>query len=115
MRNPFDATGTIGSLPCEKNLNLILAERNEPRLIKNIVKLLTTTRARLKQIAHMPDPGAQEFFRTLLKQNVEQTLQDISGVPVRGVPVTDLVASHTMCCLHAYFAKSRSEEHESNS
>lgn len=104
MRFPFDPTGTIGSLPCERSLNKILADRGDPKLIKKITKLLQLARHRLKQLSYIPDKATREHFRVLHKRDMERSVEIITGSQVRGVPVSDVVASHTMCCLHAYFA-----------
>ena len=103
----FDATGTIGSLACEISLNKILSEKNNTILIKKIIKLLQRTKHRVKQLDYIPDASVREYFRIILQQDAEKTLSNITGLPVRGVPVTDLVVSHTMCCLCAYFKESR--------
>jgi len=103
MRNPFDATGTIGKLPCERSLNKILADRGDARLIKKVTKLLQLARFRLKQLKHIPDPATYWHFRVLHKRDMERGIEAITGSKVRGLPVTDVVASHMMCCLHAYF------------
>ena len=107
MKFPFDATGTIGGLACERSLNLILAERNDPRLIKKITKLLQAARLRIKQLSNVTDSPTRAYFRDLLRRDLHQTVETITGVKVRGVPVVDPVASHTMCCLHAYFARAK--------
>jgi hypothetical protein len=35
---------------------------------------------------------------------MERAVEHLMGVPVRGVKIMDAITSHTMCCLHAYFA-----------
>ena len=87
MRNPFDATGTIGSRPCELSLNKILADKNDPRLNKKIIRILQATKHRFKQLASIPDDSTRS----------------ITGFAVRGELVTDVVTSHACCCINSYF------------
>lgn len=107
MRFPFDPTGTIGSMPCERSLNSILAEKADSKLIKKVTKLLQIARHRLKMLEFIPEKATREYFRVLLKHDMERCVEKITGFQVRGVPVTDALASHMMCCLHAYFAKDK--------
>lgn len=106
---PFDALGTLGSLPCEISLTKVLAARNDRKLISKITRLIFMARHKLQQLKFIPDKGTRESFRILHKRDTEQRLEEMMGVPVRGVPVTDMVVSHTMCCLNAYFKKARNE------
>lgn len=103
----MDATGTIGKLACEISLNKILNERQEstPWLIKKIINLLVTTRHQLKQLQYIPDASTRHCLRAMLKEHIQQRISDITGYPVKGVPINDVVTSHTMCCINAYFAK----------
>lgn len=103
MRNPFDATGTIGSRPCELSLNKILAEKNNPKLIKYIVRLLQKVKFQFEQLNYIPDEATKHHFKNLLKEHAEDKVSKITGSPVRGVLVTDLVASHACCCINAYY------------
>lgn len=103
MRKPFDATGTIGHRPCEVSLNKILAERNDPKLIRAITKLIHHCKAGLKAIQELSDMRLRVYFADLMRDDIEKKIAEITGVAVRGVPVTDVVASHTMCCVASYF------------
>jgi hypothetical protein len=105
MRFPFDAKGTIGSLPCEVSLNKILAERADPGEIHKITKLLQQTKAHLKSLLQVKNKQHRQHFALLLRRSVERTLADFSGVQVRGKPVNNPMVSHTMCCIAAYFRK----------
>ena len=103
MRNPFDATGTIGSRPCELSLNKILADKNDPRLNKKIIRILQATKHRFKQLASITDDSTRSYFKELLKKEAENTISNITGFAVRGELVTDVVTSHACCCINSYF------------
>ena len=105
MKFPFDATGTIGGLACERSLNMILADRGDTRLIKKITNLLQATKVRIKQLNNITDAPTRAYFRDLLRKDLDKSVESITGCKVRGTPVIDIVTSHTMCCLNAYFAR----------
>jgi hypothetical protein len=100
----FDKTGTIGSLPCERSLNNILAERGDPKLVRKVMRLLMVLRSRLKSLKDVKDQASLRHFRLLLRRETEKKVTEITGVPVRGVPSVDALASHTMCVINAYFS-----------
>jgi hypothetical protein len=119
MRNPFDATGTIGSKPCEKSLNKILAEINNPGLTGRILKCFFRCKDGLKALAEMPNKHWANFFVVTLRERCEKSIENITKVKVRGVayqprkvdgPTMEAVTSHSMCCLHAYFAEFRDKQ-----
>lgn len=101
MRHQFDATGTIGKLPCEVNLNKILAKIENIQYAGKIITLLSNYRKILKQLRNVDAP-TKGYLVKLVREDTEQRLSDILGTPVRGVPVTNSIASHAMCCLAAY-------------
>jgi hypothetical protein len=110
MRYPFDVTGTIGSKPCEISLNRILAELNDPRLTRNIMRCINRCKNGLKALKSMPDKHWRACFRNYLQEICRKNVEKITGVQVKGVKIPqskgiEAVASHTMCCLHAYFAE----------
>jgi hypothetical protein len=105
----FDVTGTIGKKPCEISLGKILADRNDPKLISKITKMIHRTKHVLNQLEFIPDEAIRESMINLYRQHTEKYLEKLTGIPVRGVPVTDVLVSHTMCCIHAYFSKKEDE------
>jgi hypothetical protein len=106
----FDPTGTIGSMPCELSLNKILADKNDPRITKKIMKLLYVTKFRLKQLQNISDPATYTHFKIMLKHECENSVMKITGNPTRGQGKLDPLTSHTMCCLHAYFNIKQKDE-----
>lgn len=101
----FDATGTIGSLPCEISLNKILADKNDAVLSSKIIKLLQKYKANLKSLQEISDIATRKYFASLVRKETEIYLSKIMKIPVRRVPVSDIVASHTMCCIAAYYRR----------
>ena len=110
----FDAAGTIGSYPCEKVLGQILLERNDPKLISKVTKFLFTARKRLAVAYQIKDHHMREYFLSLLKADLKKAVTSITGVPVHKVKVTDVLASHIMCCLTAYYRNSRVQNNSNN-
>lgn len=100
----MDKFGTIGSLPCERSLNAILAEREDPSLVRKVTRLLFRLRECLKGLKDIKDDRVSQNLRILVRRDVESKLSAITGVKLRGVPTTDVIASHTMCVIKAYFA-----------
>lgn len=107
---PYDATGTIGSLPCEISLNKILAAKNDPKLNAKIMRVIYAVKHNLSQLKYIPDRKTRLNFKALLRNSIEDRVEKMMGVKVRGVPVTDVVVSHLMCCLHAYFGRQNDGE-----
>jgi hypothetical protein len=103
----FDVTGTIGKKPCEISLGKILADKNDPKLISKITKLIHRVKYVLNQLEFIPDESIRKSMINMYRQHTEKYLETLTGIPVRGVPVTDVLVSHTMCCIHAYFAKDK--------
>lgn len=99
----FDAIGTIGKKPCEVSLNKILAHKGDKKLISKIMKFLQNLKHDIAQLDFIPDKITKYKFKLLLKRDAEKRLETLMGIPCRGTLVTDLVMSHTMCCLNAYF------------
>ena len=106
MRYPFDATGTIGSRPCEVHLNQILAEKNDPRLSHKVIKLLIECRTHLKALKAITNDKIRNHFVKIYQEDLERRVEKITGTPPRGKKLTkeDVLTSHTMCCLKSYFS-----------
>ncbi len=105
MKCPFDAIGTIGSRPCEISLNKILADRNKPWLTRKILNLFYKVKHSLKSLQESNMAREDKiYFADLLFSEIEKKVCAITGVSaIRGVPVIDGLASHTACCIAAYF------------
>lgn len=103
MRFSFDPIGTIGNMPCEISLNKILADINDPHLVRKTMRLLQVTKFRIKQLENISDKSTQSHFRILLIRECAQSVMKITGKPISGKEPIDPLTSHIMCCLHAYF------------
>jgi len=102
MRSDFDATGTIGSLPCEVSLNKILARIDDPRTTKAITRILAQCREYLKALKDVKDIGKKRFFTSLLRENIEnRALYQVSKLDTH--PDRVVLGTHTLCCIAAYF------------
>jgi len=114
MRCPFDATGTIGSRPCEVALNKILAEKGDRRVIHKITKMLMECRRTLKALLVISDETTRSYLAALYRRDLETRIEKITGTPVRGKRLgkEDVLTSHTACCISAYFSNFLSPEIE---
>ena len=97
--------GTIGSLPCEVSMSIILRELNDPKMTRKITKLLLYVRKTLKELRSINHKPTYLYLRTLCWDDTKKSVERITGVRVSGVPTTNAIASHAMCCIHAYFGR----------
>jgi len=98
----FDTKGTIGKKPCEISLNAILAEQKNGKLSGNLLSLLQKFKKILLFLGTADSPYTK-FLADLARQHSEKRLSDITGVKLKGVPITNKVASHALSCMRAYY------------
>lgn len=113
MRYEFDSTGTIGSRPCEVSLSKILAEQDNHKLSHRVLRLLMNCKKYLKGLEAIKDYSLKVYFLDLMRKDIEAKISQITGVKVRGAKLgyslPDILTSHMMCCVAAYFRECQNE------
>lgn len=84
-----------------------------PSSSRGYFKLLRVAKDRIRALNSIKGKSSYDYFRTLLRHDLDEAVVKITGVPVRGLPMTDALASHTMCVLHAYFVSEGKEGKQS--
>jgi hypothetical protein len=103
MKFEFDITGTIGSKPCELSLGRILA-RQDKKVRRDVLKFLSKCRSRLLALEPLENSEAQTYFVSLLRKDLhEKFLKYVSTISAAGVEDAKDIATHTWCCITAYF------------
>lgn len=103
----LDVNGTIGNIPSAVSLCHILNEIDDPKLTKKALKLVAFCHSKLKQLKSIKDRPTYLFFIDLLSHNIEAQIEDLRGVPVRGIPCKDKVATHLMACTKGYIRNAK--------
>jgi hypothetical protein len=72
-------------------------------LQKELSNYFFFSKIKLNSLKSISNSSDRNYFKRLLRQDIEGNLVKITGFEVRGVPCLDVVTSHTMACLNAYF------------
>ena len=103
MIDPF---GTIGPAPCEKKLNKILAEHNDPKMINKVTKRYCAVKHNIKKLTQHVLNNDPTFFLVMLNILREHTLKHLDAKADR-FPTE--VYTHLRCCITGVFTAAYAE------
>lgn len=95
----IDPIGTIGSAPCERALNKVLAEYNDPKITNKVVKKYLVVKSNIKKLTKYIQDNDPVFYVTMLGILRDHTWNQLDPVAFS----TDIY-SHLECCILRAFA-----------
>jgi hypothetical protein len=107
MKRPLDEEGTIGSKPCEKSLNRLLAASGDRFLVASVMSRYNHYRHGLNAIGRMPDAKYRKHVMTLWRDHFLTFLDQTQGGE-KSLP--EAVYTHLRCCMVACYRVSIKEQ-----